>query len=87
VPIPGDVVFFEAEPGELEGNWDDLYTFRGLETARGPAIAERPDGYVYWVDHYNVRGKIPFLIHPDVLAAEAIFMTKRGKLQTTRFCG
>jgi len=70
VEIPDDVAFFEAEPGELDGSWDDLWTARGMETARGPAVYERPDGYIYWKDHYNIAAKVPFLIHPDVLTSD-----------------
>jgi hypothetical protein len=88
VQLPEDVVFFEAEPGELEGTWGDLFTPRGMETARGPAVAEHPDGYVYWKDHYNVRGKIPFLIHPDVLTSDeaivAVFQHEMFELAQLR---
>jgi hypothetical protein len=70
VQIPDDVIFFEAESGVLEGSWEDLFTPRGMETARGPAMREYPDGYIYWDDHYNIAGKIPFLIHPDVLTSD-----------------
>jgi len=68
VQIPDDVVFFEAEPGEVEGSWKDLFTPRGMETARGPAMPEHPDGYIYWDDHYNIADRIPFLIHLQVAA-------------------
>ena len=70
VAIPADVVFFQAEPGDLEGAWEDLFPDRGMETARGPVVFEHPDGYVYWQDHYNRFGKIPFLVHPDVLSSD-----------------
>jgi hypothetical protein len=81
VLIPNDVVFFEAERGELEGNWQDLFTPRGMETARGPAMSQHADGYIYWNDHYNGFGKIPFLIHPEVLASdEAIVAVFRHEM-------
>jgi hypothetical protein len=70
VEIPDDVAFFEAEPGELNGTWDDLWTTTGMETARGPAVYEHPDGYIYWKDHYNIAARIPFLIHPDILRSD-----------------
>ena len=68
--MPADVIFFQAEPGDLEGTWEDLFTDRGMETARGPVVYEHHDGYVYWQDHYNIFGRIPFLIHPDVLVSD-----------------
>jgi hypothetical protein len=68
--MPADVIFFQAEPGDLEGTWEDLFTDRGMETARGPVVYEHHDGYVYWQDHYNIFGRIPFLIHPDVLGSD-----------------
>jgi hypothetical protein len=46
IHIPEDVVFFKAEPGELAGSWQDLFTRRGMETARGPAMVEHADGYI-----------------------------------------
>src|SRR5438132_3837259 len=70
IKIPHDVVFFEAEPGECIGTWEDLFTHHGMETARGPAMVEQPDGHIYWRDHYNIWGKIPFLIHPDILTSD-----------------
>ncbi len=88
--IPVDVVFFEAEPGELEGSWDDLFTSRGMETARGPALREHPDGYIHWHDHYNISGKIPFLIHPEVLTSDeaivAVFQLKCSSCQSFVKC-
>ena len=88
VPIPEDVVFFEAEPGELEGSWEDLFTDRGLETARGPDMAEHSDGYMYWDSHYNIFGKIPFLIHPEVLISDeaivAVFQHEMFELSELR---
>src|SRR5260370_42468477 len=41
-----------------------------METAKGPAMYEHSDGYVYWQDHYNIFGKIPFLIHPDIFSSD-----------------
>jgi hypothetical protein len=68
--IPADVIFFQAESGDLEGTWQDLFSDRGMETARGPVVYEHPDGYVYWQDHYNIFGRIPFLVHPDILGSD-----------------
>jgi hypothetical protein len=33
-------------------------------------MIEHPDGYIYWSDHYNISGKVPFLVHPDVLTSD-----------------
>ncbi len=45
VQIPDDVVFFEAAPGELQGNLRDLYVGARMETARGPRqVAENRSG-------------------------------------------
>jgi hypothetical protein len=88
VAIPADVVFFQSEPGDLEGAWEDLFTDRGMETARGPVVFEHPDGYVYWQDHYNRFGKIPFLVHPDVLSSDeaivAVFQHEMFELSRLR---
>ncbi len=88
VQIPDDVVFFGAEPGELEGSWQDLFTRWGMETARGPALVEHPDGYMYWNDHYNAFGKIPFRVHPEVLMSDeaivAVFQHEMFELSELR---
>jgi hypothetical protein len=71
VKIPEDVVFFEAEPGELRGSLNELFSGSEMETARGPELREHPDGCVYWRDHYHSRThKIPFKIHPEVLVSD-----------------
>lgn len=41
-----------------------------METAKGPWIEEHADGYVYWSDHYNKSGKIPFRVHPEVFTTD-----------------
>jgi hypothetical protein len=71
VQIPDDVLFVEAEPGDLKGSLKQLFAGGDMETARGPDVRERPDGYIYWVDHYHrITGKIPFRIHPEVLTGD-----------------
>jgi hypothetical protein len=70
VQIPNGVVFFEAEPGELKGTLRGLAAGEKMETALGPGVVEHPDGYVYWQDHFNVLGVIPFQIHPEVLTRD-----------------
>src|SRR5436309_1995666 len=55
-------------------NWKELGTIclRVAEWKRRGArySLSTPDGYVYWQDHYNRFGKIPFLIHPDILTSD-----------------
>ncbi len=81
VEIPEDVTFFEAEPGELKGEWKGFRSGQRFETARGPLVAEERDGRVYWQSHYNREGKIPFRIHPDVLVSdEAIIAVFRHEM-------
>jgi hypothetical protein len=70
VRIPDNVVFFEAEPGELKGSLQGLAAGEKMETARGPSVIEHADGYVYWKDHLNRFGKVPFQIHPEVLTCD-----------------
>jgi hypothetical protein len=71
VRIPDDVLFVESEPGELNGSLEDMLARKEMETARGPAVTEHADGYIYWRDHYNsLTGKIPFRIHPEVLTGD-----------------
>ena len=41
-----------------------------METAKGPNVYPRTDGYVYWSGHYNRRGKIVFYIHPEILTGD-----------------
>src|SRR5947199_3793362 len=53
VRIPADVVFFEAEPGELKGSFRDLFAGKGMATARGPTVSEAPDGTTEWKDGDN----------------------------------
>ena len=65
--IPGDVVFVEAESGDLPGGFKN---FNGMETARGPDVTEHPDGCTYWHDHYNRFGKIVIRVHPEVLTGD-----------------
>src|SRR5437660_11912097 len=81
VQIPPDVIFHKAEAGELAGSLKSLAAAGAIETARGPEIAEHPDGYVYWKDHYNRHGKIPVRLHPDVLTSdEAIVAVLRHEM-------
>jgi hypothetical protein len=71
VRIPHDILFVEAEPGQLRGSLNQLFAGGEMETARGPGVRERPDGYVYWEDHYHRKsGKIPFRIHPEILTGD-----------------
>jgi hypothetical protein len=70
VHIPDDVAFVEADPAELRGSLKELIAGGEMETARGPEMSERRDGYVYWHDHYNIFGKILFRIHPEVLTSD-----------------
>jgi hypothetical protein len=70
VEIPEDVVFHEDEPGELAGSLKDLFAARPFETARGPRVTEHEDGRIYWRDHYNKDGRIPFRVHPDILTSD-----------------
>jgi len=41
-----------------------------METAKGPDMHEQPDGYVYWEQHYNQFGMIPFKVHPEILTGD-----------------
>jgi hypothetical protein len=86
--VPEDVAFFEADPGELEGNWKGLHSGRRFETARGPLVNEADDGRVYWRSHYNKDGKIPFRVHPDVLTSDeaiiAVFQHEMHELSLFR---
>jgi hypothetical protein len=70
VDVPADVEFFEAEPGALEGGLEWFFSGQRFETARGPRVTEHEDGRVYWQDHHNKNGKVPFQIHPDVLTSD-----------------
>jgi hypothetical protein len=81
VEIPEDVEFFEAEPGELEGSLKGYFAGQRFETARGPRVTEHEDGRIYWRNHYNKDGKVPFRIHPDVLTSdEAIIAVLRHEM-------
>jgi hypothetical protein len=88
VQIPGDVVFFEAEFGELEGHWEDWINGLEMETARASGVSEHHDGYIHWQDHYNRFGAIPFLIHPEVLESDeaivAVFQHEMFELAELR---
>jgi hypothetical protein len=72
VQIPDDVEFFEAQPAELKGSWKEWFDDgKKWETARGPRVKERRDGYVYWNDHYDPQTKtIRFWVHPDILTSD-----------------
>jgi hypothetical protein len=70
VEIPGDVEFFEADPGDLEGSIKCLFAGQRFETARGPRVTENENGRIYWQDHFNKDDRIPFRIHPDVLTSD-----------------
>jgi hypothetical protein len=70
VDVLEDVEFFEAEPGELQGSLNGFLRGERFETARGPIVAEHQDGRIYWQDHYNKNGKVPFQIHPEVLTSD-----------------
>jgi hypothetical protein len=71
VRIPDDVEFSEAEPGELKGSLTRLITGGEMITAKGPDMPSRSgDGYLYWKQHYNRFGKIPFKIHPEILTGD-----------------
>jgi hypothetical protein len=80
-------VFFEAEPGHLKGSLARMAA-EGMETAMGPGVVEQLDGYVYWREHYNRFGKIPFQIHPDVLTSDeaivAVFAHEMSELSQLR---
>jgi hypothetical protein len=69
VIISADVVFFEAEEDELDGDWDDLVAGNGT-TARGPAVRGNRAGYIYWNDHRNPKGKIAFDLNPAILSSD-----------------
>src|SRR2546428_6301952 len=53
VIIPCDVEFAIAGPDELGGTLSDLLAGGDMDTAIGPGVSGRPDGYVYWADHYD----------------------------------
>jgi hypothetical protein len=75
VAIPEDVAFFEAEPEELKGTLSDyLSAGRTFESARGPGVTGDEKGRVHWNDHFNKDGRIPFQIHPDVLASDELIV-------------
>ncbi len=88
VEVPEDVEFFEAEPGELEGSRKGFFAGQRFETARGPRVKEHEDGRIYWQDHYNKDGKVPFRIHPDVLTSDeaviAVFQHEMHELSLLR---
>ena len=70
IEIPHDVEFIEAEKGDLKGSLADLLRGGEMQTARGPWIEEHADGYVYWKDHYNKSGRIPFRVHADIFTSD-----------------
>jgi hypothetical protein len=70
VEIPEDVEFHEADPGELKGSIKAHFFGGRFESARGPDVTEQSDGRIYRRDHYNMSGKIPFQVHPDVLTSD-----------------
>ena len=75
VSIPEDVVFFEAEPGQLKGTLSEyLFAGRSFESSKGPGVSGDEGGRVHWTDHYNMDGRIPFRIHPDVLASDELIV-------------
>jgi hypothetical protein len=88
VEVPEDVVFFVAEPGELNGTSGGLLSGQTLESARGPTVSEHEDGRIRWEDHYNRYGKVPFQIHPDVLTSDeaivAVFQHEMHELSLLR---
>ena len=88
VQIPNDVIFVVAAAAELTGNLKCLFADGIMETARGPEVAEHSDGYVYWKDHYNRNGRIPFRIHPEVLTSDeaivAVFQHEMFELAQLR---
>jgi hypothetical protein len=81
VEIPEDVEFFEAEPGQLKGSLKGYLTRQRFETARGPEMRSGSDGRIHWADHYNREGRIPFLVHPEILTSdEAIVAVFRHEM-------
>jgi hypothetical protein len=60
VQIPGDVEFFV----------DELELLGANVTARGPRVGKHAGEIVVWSDLLNIHGKVPFLIHPDVLNSD-----------------
>jgi hypothetical protein len=71
VQIPNDVEFFEDEDDELIGSLKEFLAGGQMDTARGPDAYSINEDYVYWDGHYNERtGKIPFRVHPDILASD-----------------
>jgi hypothetical protein len=88
VVIPEDVTFFVAEPGELKGSLRKLLSGQDFESARGPGVTEHKDGRIYWQDHFNKYGKIPFQIHPDILTSDeaivAVFQHEMHELLLLR---
>jgi hypothetical protein len=70
VEVPEDVEFFEADPGELEGSLKGFFVGKRFVTARGPDVEARSDGRIHLQDHYNKDGRIPFLVHPDILKSD-----------------
>jgi hypothetical protein len=70
VEIPDDVIFVEADPGELVGSMRWLRSGKSFESAKGPRVTEHTDQRIHWRDHYNRDGKIPFLINPDILTSD-----------------
>ena len=77
-----------AEPKELKGTFKDLFSGQDFESARGPSVSEHRDGRIYWQDHFNRYGKIPFRIHPDVLTSDeaivAVFQHEMHELLLLR---
>jgi hypothetical protein len=88
VEIPEDVEFFEAERGQLRGSLRAFLAGKRFETARGPDVDARDDGRIYLQDHYNKYGRIPFRVHPDVLASDeaivAVFQHEMHELSLMR---
>lgn len=70
VEIPEYVVFFEAEPGDLEGSIKGHFFGGRFETAIGPRVTEHGNRRVYWHDHFHRNGRVPFRIHPDILTSD-----------------
>ncbi len=88
VEIPEDVVFFEADLGELKGSLRGFFSGQRWETARGPMAPLHDDGRIYWEDHFNKDGRIPFQVHSDVLTSDeaivAVFQHEMYELSLIR---
>ena len=68
--IPDDVEFLVAQQGDLDGNLKDFLAGGNMKTARHKGVTVQPDGYVYWSHHFDLDGKIRFLLHPDILMSD-----------------